>query len=101
MLYSLKNSNRFDKEDQAMICGTEEYQEKDSLNDTRKALEGVNHSLWLSELAEDIDLVIPLDTPVFGSKASLEGKFFSQDSLFHKSGLYSLAVDSLAHHLYN
>jgi len=61
----------------------------------------VNQSLWLSELAEEIDLVIPLDTPVFGASTSLESTHFNNDSLFHKSALYSLAIDSLAHHLYH
>jgi hypothetical protein len=50
-------------------------------------------------LAPEVDLVIPLDVPVFGEQALVEGSHYIADKLFHQSALYSLAVDSLGYHI--
>ena len=73
----------------------------DARGEMRRGLEGLNQSLWLSELASEVDLVVPLDRPTFGDKALLEGSRYEDSKMFHKSALYSLAVDSLAHQMYS
>jgi len=54
----------------------------------------------MSELASICDLVIPLDTLVMGGQALVEPKGYSDSNLFQKSGLYSLALDSLINPVY-
>ena len=55
----------------------------------------------MSELASICDLVIPLDTLVLGGQALIEPKGYSDVNLFQKSGLYSLALDSLINPVYS
>jgi hypothetical protein len=55
----------------------------------------------MSELASICDLVIPLDSIVMGGQALIEPKGFSDSNLFQKSGLYSLALDSLMNSVYS
>ena len=66
----------------------------------RSSLENINQSLWLSELASECSLVIPMDTPAFGEHALLEAQRYDDSKLFHKSALYSLVIDNMAHPCY-
>jgi len=55
----------------------------------------------MSELASICDAVVPFDSVVMGKQALIEPKSYSDDNLFQKSGLYSLALDNLAYPMYS
>ncbi len=97
MLYSLRNSNKFNLEDQPVIPDIDPAVKQDM----RSSLEQLNSSLWLSELASCCDLVIPLDKVSFGEKTLCTASSFSNENYFQKSALYSLALDNLVHPLYS
>ena len=40
--------------------------------DIRNGLESLNQSLWLSDLAGEVSMVIPMDTPTFGQHALID-----------------------------
>jgi hypothetical protein len=76
---------------------TTEHEAGEGANDMRRCLEGLNQSMWLSDLSSCVDMVVPLDTPVFGKSTHLSSQGYSDNSVFHKSALYSLVVDNLGH----
>lgn len=55
----------------------------------------------MSELASICDGVVPFDSVVMGEHTLMEPKSYSDENLFQKSGLYSLALDNLAYPLYS
>jgi hypothetical protein len=82
MLYSLKNQNKFNEEDRATMSQAEYESERTVKDEMMKGLEDLNQSLWLSELSEEVNLVIPFDTPVFGENSLLSQENYSQSSHF-------------------
>ena len=70
-LYSIKNSNNFDSQD-------EHYE-------TKRAIEALNNSLWLTELSSIVDVVMPMD-PLLSIDETYRAKYlgrYIENNKFH------------------
>eukprot|EP00347_Sterkiella_histriomuscorum_P022491 403338293 len=87
ILQAIRNKNILDEQ-------SENYQVK-------KSLEELNQALWLSELGNLCNLVVPLEN-AYASEQLIKSTLdqFRGDSQFHLSGAYSLIVDNLLNPVY-
>lgn len=91
-IYSINNQNRFD------LMGAEESKmdDEDIINlEKMRELGALNKSLFFSEFEENVDLVVPFDTVAIGEHVKKYFGRYKADSLFHKSSLPPLLLQSI------
>ena len=93
-IYSINNSNK--------ISVDEEATEEERTNAiTRQNLMDLNHSLYLGETLENIELMIPFDKIHIGDAINQYFGQYNPESVFHQSSIHSLVYQNIYNILQN
>ena len=79
-IYAVNNDNKL------LITETMSEEERTNMQ-TRQELMNLNQSLFMSEVSENVEMVIPFDTIDIGSKQKPHFANYKKDLRFHTSSL--------------